>query len=72
MFNLTKIVFLTISNILIQLRDKLAKIKVNYYCLININKVNITIYIIYLIKKNCLKFLKQIQFLAICIVYKIE
>jgi len=41
-----------------QLRDKLAKIKVNNYCLVSANKVNITIYVIYLIKDFRLKFLK--------------
>ncbi len=60
LFNLIKIVFLTISNILIQLRNKLTKIKINYYYFISANKVNITIYIIYLIKDFCLKFFKQI------------
>ncbi len=60
LLNLTKIVLLTISNILIQLRDKFAKIKVNNYCLINASKVSITIYIVYLIKDFRFKFLKQI------------
>jgi len=58
--NLTKIALLTINNISMQLRDKLAKIKVNNYCLVSANKVSITIYVIYLIKDFCLKFLKQI------------
>ncbi len=58
LFNLTKIAFLTISNILMQLRDKFAKIKVNNYCLISTNKASITIYTIYLVKDFCLKFLK--------------
>ncbi len=58
LFNLTKIVFLTISNILIQLRDKLAKIKINNYYLISTSKVSITIYIVHLVKDFCLKFLK--------------
>jgi len=57
---LTKIALLTINNISMQLRDKLAKIKVNNYCLVSANKVSITIYVIYLIKDFCLKFLKQI------------
>jgi hypothetical protein len=60
LLNLTKIVLLTISNILIQLRDKFAKIKVNSYCLVNASKVSITIYIVYLIKDFRFKFLKQI------------
>ncbi len=42
-----------------QLKDKFAKIKINYYCFVNANKVSITIYVIYLIKDFCLKFLKQ-------------
>ncbi len=58
LFNLIKIIFLIINNILIQLRDKFAKIKVNNYYFIIINKVSITIYIVYLIKDFCLKFLK--------------
>ncbi len=60
MFNLTKIAFLTINNISMQPRDKFAKIKVNYYCLVNTNKASITIYIVYLVKDFYLKFLKQI------------
>ncbi len=59
LLNLTKILLLTISNISMQSRDKLAKIKVNNYCFINANKVNITIYIVHLIKDFRLKFLKQ-------------
>ncbi len=43
-----------------QLRDKIAKIKVNSYCLVNASKINITIYIVRLIKKIRLKFLKQV------------
>ncbi len=70
--NLTKIAFLTIRNILMQSRNKFAKIKVNNYCLVNTNKASITIYIVYLRKDFCLKFLKQAQFLAICIIYKVE
>ncbi len=58
LFNLTKIIFLTISNISMQLRDKLVKIKVDNYCLVNANKASITIYIVRLIKDFCLKFLK--------------
>ena len=42
-----------------QLRDKLAKIKVNNYCLVNASKVNITIYVVRLMKDFNLKFLKQ-------------
>jgi len=72
LLNLIKIALLTISNISIQLRNKFAKIKVNNYYLVNANKVNITIYIIRLIKDFCLKFLKQAQFLAICIIYKVK
>jgi len=41
-----------------QLRDKLAKIKVNNYYFVNASKVNITIYIVRVIKDFCLKFLK--------------
>jgi len=41
-----------------QLRDKLAKIKVNNYYLVYTNKINITIYIVYLVKDFSLKFLK--------------
>ena len=59
LFNLIKIVFLAINNISIQLRDKFAKIKINNYYLVNANKVNITIYVVYLIQDFCLKFLKQ-------------
>jgi len=43
-----------------QLKDKFAKIKVNNYYLINANKVNITIYVVRLIKDFRLKFFKQI------------
>ncbi len=43
-----------------QLRDKFAKIKVNYYCFVNASKVNITIYVVRLIKDFCLKFFEQI------------
>ena len=43
-----------------QSRDKLTKIKVNNYYLINASKVSITIYIVRLIKDFYLKFLKQI------------
>ncbi len=60
LFYLTKIAFLTISNVSMQLRDKLAKIKVNNYCFVSASKVSITIYIVRLIKDSCLKFLKQI------------
>jgi len=55
-----------------QLRDKFAKIKVNNYCLVNASKASITIYVVHLIKDFYLKFLKQIYFLSICIIYKVE
>jgi len=58
--NLTKIAFFTISNVSMQSKDKLAKIKVNNYYLVNANKVNITIYVVYLIKDFRFKFLKQV------------
>jgi len=58
LLNLTKIVFLIINNILMQLKDKLIKIKVNNYYFINTSKINITIYIVYLIKDFCFKFLR--------------
>jgi hypothetical protein len=57
-FNLIKIAFLTISNVLMQLRDKFTKIKINNYYFVNASKVNITIYVVRLIKDFCLKFLK--------------
>jgi len=57
---LIKIEFLTISNILMQSRDKFAKIKVNNYYLVNISKISITIYVMRLIKDFRLKFFKQI------------
>ena len=57
--NLIKIAFLTMSNILMQLRDKLAKIKVNNYCLVSASKASITIYVVRLMKDFCLKFLEQ-------------
>ncbi len=41
-----------------QLKDKLIKIKVNNYYFINTSKINITIYIVYLIKDFCFKFLR--------------
>jgi hypothetical protein len=47
---LIKIEFLTISNILMQSRDKFAKIKVNNYYLVNISKISITIDVMRLIK----------------------
>jgi len=56
--NLTKITFLTMSNVSMQLKDKLAKIKVNNYYLVNASKANITIYVVRLIKDFYLKFLK--------------
>jgi len=43
-----------------QSRDKLAKIKVDNYYLVNTNKINVTIYVVYLIKDFRLKFLKQV------------
>ncbi len=43
-----------------QLRDKIAKIRVNNYCLVSTSKINITIYIVRLIKDFYLKFLKQV------------
>ncbi len=58
LFNLIKIAFLTISNVLMQLRDKFTKIKINNYCFVNASKVNITIYVVRLIKDFCLKLLK--------------
>jgi len=70
--SLTKITFLIISNISIQLKDKFAKIKVNNYCLVNATKASIAIYIVYLKKDFRFKFLKQTQFLAICIIYKVK
>jgi len=72
LLNLIKIAFLTISNVSMQSRDKLAKIKVNNYCLVSANKASITIYVVRLVKDFYLKFLKQAQFLAICIIYKVE
>ncbi len=59
LFNLTKIVFLTMSNVSMQLRDKLAKIKINNYCLVSASKASITIYVVRLIKDFDLKFLEQ-------------
>ena len=53
-----KIALLTINNVSMQLRDKFAKIKVNYYCFVNANKASITIYVVRLIKDFCLKFFK--------------
>jgi len=58
LFSLAKIVLLTISNILMQLKDKLTKILINNFYLVNMNKVNITIYIVRLTKDFCLEFLK--------------
>ncbi len=72
LLNLTKIVLSKISNISMQSTDKLAKIKINNYYLVNTSKVNITIYILYLIKDFCLKFFKQIQSFTICIIYKVK
>ncbi len=43
-----------------QLRDKLAKIKVNNYYLVNASKVSITIYIVRLVKDFRLKFFEQV------------
>ena len=42
-----------------QLKDKLAKIKIDNYCLVSASKASITIYIICLIKDFCLKFFEQ-------------
>jgi len=58
--NLTKIALLTIRNVSMQLRDKLTKIKVNNYYLVNASKASITIYVVRLIKDFDLKFLKQV------------
>ena len=55
-----------------QLRDKLEKIKVNNYYFVNTSKASITIYVVYLIKKSRFKFLKQAQFFAIYIIYKVK
>ncbi len=41
-----------------QLKDKLTKILINNFYLVNMNKVNITIYIVRLTKDFCLEFLK--------------
>jgi hypothetical protein len=57
--NLTKIAFLTMSNVLMQSRDKLAKIKINNYCLVSASKASITIYVVRLVKDFGLKFLEQ-------------
>ncbi len=57
--NLTKVILLIISNISMQSKDKLAKIKVNNYCLISASKVSITIYVVRLIKDFRLKFFEQ-------------
>ncbi len=57
---MTKIAFSTISNIWMQSRDKLAKIKINNYCLINTSKASITIYDVRLVKDFRLKSLKQV------------
>jgi len=56
---LIKIVILTISNVLMQLKDKLAKIKINNYYFVSASKASITIYVVRLIKDFCLKFFKQ-------------
>jgi hypothetical protein len=71
-FNLTKIALLNMSNISMQLEDKFAKIKVNNYCLVNANKVNIIIYVVRLIKDFYLKFFEQTWFFAIFIIYKVK
>ncbi len=57
--NLIKITFLTMSNVLMQLRGKFAKIKVNNYCFVNASKASITIYVVRLVKDFDLKFLGQ-------------
>ncbi len=54
--NLTKIAFLTMSNVSMQSRNKLAKIKVNNYCLVNASKASITIYVVRLMKDFDFKF----------------
>ncbi len=59
LFSLTKIALLIISNVSMQLRDKLAKIKVNNYCLVNASKASLTIYVVRLIKDFRLKFFEQ-------------
>ena len=59
LLNLTKIAFLTMSNVSMQSKDKLAKIKISNYYLVNASKVSMTIYVVRLIKDFCLKFLKQ-------------
>ncbi len=71
-FNLTKIALLTMSNVSMQSRGKLAKIKVDNYYLVSASKASMTIYVVRLVKDFCLKFLEQAQFFAICIVYKVE
>jgi len=57
---LTKITLLTISNISMQLRDKLTKTKVNNYYFVNANNTSVTIYVVRLVKDFCLKFFKQV------------
>ncbi len=57
--NLTKIAFSTMSNVSMQSRDKLAKIKVNNYCLVSASKASMTIYVVRLVKDFYLKFLGQ-------------
>ncbi len=59
LLNLTKIAFLTMSNVSMQSKDKLAKIKINNYCLVSANKVSITIYVVRLMKDFCPKFFEQ-------------
>ncbi len=58
-FNLTKIAFLTISNVSMQSKDKLAKIRIYNYCLVNASKASITIYVVRLMKDFYFKFLEQ-------------
>jgi len=57
--SLTKIALLTMSNVSIQSRDKLAKIRVNNYYLVNASKASMTIYVVRLVKDFYLKFLGQ-------------
>ncbi len=46
-----------------KLKDKLAKIKINNYCLVNASKASITIYIVRLIKDFVLNFLSKYNLL---------
>jgi hypothetical protein len=60
LLNLIKITLLIISNVLMQLRNKFAKIKVNNYYLVNASKISIIIYVVRLIKDFRFKLFKQI------------